>query len=126
MSSTITRVVVGVDGSKDCLPALRQAAEEARRHHAEFEPVIIYSSVQGDYVDRRWPPEGPMARQLHDQAYRKLMACCDRALGGLPDDLSCTPTAALGSVAPLLVSAARGRTCCWCWAAARTDRCTGC
>ncbi|WP_327071052.1 universal stress protein [Kitasatospora sp. NBC_01250] len=108
MSSTITRVVVGVDGSESCLPALRQAAEEARRHRAELQPVILYSSAQGDYIDLRWPPEGPMARQLHDKAYGKLMASCERALGGLPEDVYCTPTAALGPPGPLLVSAARG------------------
>ncbi|RLU83630.1 hypothetical protein CTZ27_28490 [Streptomyces griseocarneus] len=38
----IRRVVVGVDGSEGSLIALRQAADEARRHRAELRPVLIY------------------------------------------------------------------------------------
>ncbi|MFJ4189268.1 universal stress protein [Kitasatospora sp. NPDC089509] len=107
MSTTITRVVVGVDGSRDSLLALRTAAEEARRHRAELKPVIAYSSPQGEYLDFRFPPEGGMAKLLHDKARDRLITCCARVLGGAPEDLTCSPVAVLGPVGPVLVGMAR-------------------
>ncbi|MCC3775316.1 universal stress protein [Streptomyces sp. UNOB3_S3] len=105
MNRTVRRVVVGVDGSAGSLAALRKAAEEARRHHATLRPVLVYSSPMGDYIDLLWPPDPRTARELDHTAYRRLVDSCERALGGLPADVRCAPTTALGPPAPLLVQA---------------------
>ncbi|WKK23809.1 universal stress protein [Streptomyces olivoreticuli] len=105
MQNSVRRVVVGVDGSAGSIAALRQAAGEARRHHAELRPVLVYSSPQGDYIDMMWPPDPEMARELAHQAHDDLMCACERA-GGLPDDVPCDPVVARGQVGPLLVEAA--------------------
>lgn len=107
MRSSVRRVVVGVDGSAGSIAALRQAAGEARRHHAELRPVFIYCSPQGDYIDAMWPPDPETARDLAHKAHEDLMCACERA-GGLPDDVPCDPVVARGQAGPLLVEAATG------------------
>ncbi|MFI1801488.1 universal stress protein [Streptomyces sp. NPDC020379] len=107
MLNSVRRVVVGVDGSAGSIAALRQATGEARRHHAELRPVLVYSSPQGDYIDMMWPPDPETARELAHKAHDDLMGACERA-GGLPDDVSCDPVVARGQAGPLLVEAATG------------------
>lgn len=102
----VRRVVVGVDGSRGSLTALRKAAEEARQHRAALRPVLAYTSPEGDYVDMMWPLDAETARELARRAHEDLKSACRRALGGLPDDVPCEPVVARGPAGPLLVAGA--------------------
>ncbi|MGK5627848.1 universal stress protein [Streptomyces sp. URMC 123] len=107
MSDTIRRVVVGVDGSPGSIEALRHAAGEARRHRAELHPVYVYSSPEGDYVDRVWPLDPRTETELREKAREKLLRSCEHALGGLPDDVPFTPAVRHGEPRHLLVRCTR-------------------
>ncbi|WP_369382821.1 universal stress protein [Streptomyces sp. cg36] len=106
MNTTINRVVVGVDGSRNSLTALRRAAEEALRHHAELRPVLAYSSPQGEYLDMVWPPAPSEADDYRTAAYADLTRSCAQVLADLPAEVRCNPLAAPGAPGPLLVAAA--------------------
>ncbi|WP_052286429.1 universal stress protein [Streptomyces sp. 769] len=105
-TNAVRRVVVGVNGSVGSSRALRRAADEARRHHAQLCPVMIYSSPQGDYIDMLWPPDAETEHELASDARHRLAGICHRVLDEQGDDPCCAPVVARGPVGPLLVQAA--------------------
>lgn len=83
--ATMSRVVVGVSGSTECLPAVRYAAEVARAHHAALIAVHAWVPPGGDLADRSHP--SPVLREAWAEAARlRLLATLEAAIGGLPPD----------------------------------------
>jgi len=77
------RVIAGVSGSLRGLPALRQAAAEARARDAVLVAVHAWVPPGGDIAERRCP--NPELRQLwRDAARQRLWGAFDAAFGGMP------------------------------------------
>jgi nucleotide-binding universal stress UspA family protein len=84
------RVIVGVSGSARSLPALRQAAAEARTRDAVLVAVHAWIPPGGDLVERRYPV--PELRQVwRDAAWQRLWGAFDAAFGGVPEDVEVEP-----------------------------------
>jgi nucleotide-binding universal stress UspA family protein len=81
------RVIVGVSGSPECLPAMRYAAELARAHGAPLIAVLTWLPPGGDLADRGHP--APVLRQAWaDAALQRLADALQAAFGGLPPDVA--------------------------------------
>jgi nucleotide-binding universal stress UspA family protein len=97
-----SRVIVGVSGSPDCLPALRYAAEIARGHQAQLIPVLAWLPPGGDLADRSHP--SPVLRQAWtDAAGMRLRSALEAAFGGLPPDVPTRPQIIRGEPGQSLV-----------------------
>lgn len=85
-----SRVIVGVSGSPECLPALRYAAEMARAHGAPLIPVLAWLPPGGDLADRSHP--SPVLREAWAEAARlRLRGAMQAAFGAFPEELSTDP-----------------------------------
>ncbi len=81
------RVIVGVSGSPECLPAMRYAAELARSHGAPLIAVLTWLPPGGEMADRSHP--SPVLRQAWaDAALHRLAGALQAAFGGLPPDVA--------------------------------------
>ena len=69
--TAMSRVIVGVNGSPGCLPAVRYAAELARAHHAPLIPVLVWQPPGGDLAERSHP--APALRELWVDAARSRL-----------------------------------------------------
>lgn len=97
-----SRVIVGVSGSPECLPAMRYAAEIARAHRAPLIPVLTWLPPGGDLADRSHP--SPVLRQVWaDAARQRLRSALQAAFGGLPPDVSTQPHVIRGEPGQTLV-----------------------
>jgi nucleotide-binding universal stress UspA family protein len=97
-----SRVIVGVSGSPECLPAIRYAAEIARAHQAPLIPVLAWLPPVGDLADRSHP--SPVLRQAWADAARvRLRAAMQAAFGDLPPDLRAQPQVVRGEPGQALV-----------------------
>jgi nucleotide-binding universal stress UspA family protein len=97
-----SRVIVGVSGSPQCLPAMRYAAEVARAHGAPLVPVLAWLPPGGDLADRSHP--SPVLRQAWAEAARmRLRSALDAAFGGLPPDVPIQPQVVRGEPGQMLV-----------------------
>jgi nucleotide-binding universal stress UspA family protein len=104
VSTTIGRVVVGVDGSPGSLQALRFAVCEARAAEAVLVPVIAWLPPGGDISNRSYPLA--LARELRTEAEHELLTAFDEALGGVPIDLRVEPQVVRGRASRVLVAVA--------------------
>jgi nucleotide-binding universal stress UspA family protein len=100
-----SRVIVGVSGSPECLPAIRYAAEIARAHRAPLIPVLAWLPPGGDLADRSHA--SPVLRQAWaDTARLRLRSALQAAFGGLPPDVSTQPQVVRGEPGQVLVRVA--------------------
>jgi nucleotide-binding universal stress UspA family protein len=100
-----SRVIVGVSGSPECLPAMRHAAAIARAHHARLIPVLAWLPPGGDLADRSHP--SPVLRQAWaNAAAERLRDALEIAFGGLPADVPTQPQVVRGEAGPALVRTA--------------------
>jgi nucleotide-binding universal stress UspA family protein len=103
--TAMSRVIVGVNGSPGCLPAVRYAAELARAHHAPLIPVLVWQPPGGDLAERSHP--APALRELWvDAARSRLQRALLTAFGALPADVSVEPLVVRGEPGRSLVAAA--------------------
>jgi nucleotide-binding universal stress UspA family protein len=97
-----SRVIVGVSGSSQCLPALRYAAEVARAHGTPLIPVLAWLPPGGDVADRSHP--SPVLRQAWaDAARMRLRDALKAAFGGLPAGVCTEPRVVRGEPGQTLV-----------------------
>jgi nucleotide-binding universal stress UspA family protein len=97
-----SRVIVGVSGSSQCLPAVRYAADVAREHGAPLIPVLAWLPPGGDLADRSHP--SPVLRQAWaDAARMRLRDALQAAFGGLPADVYTEPQIVRGEPGQTLV-----------------------
>jgi nucleotide-binding universal stress UspA family protein len=99
------RVIVGVSGSLASLAALRRAVHEARAREAELVVVFGYPAA------RRGRPEtiAAVSDGRLRVARRRLAACIEQGLGGLPADLVVREALLEGVAAgPALIAQVRG------------------
>ncbi len=97
-----SRVIVGVSGSSQCLPAVRYAADIARGHDAPLIPVLAWLPPGGDLADRSHP--SPALRQAWaDAARMRLRDALQAAFGGLPADVLTEPQIIRGEPGQTLV-----------------------
>jgi nucleotide-binding universal stress UspA family protein len=96
------RVIVGVSGSVRSVPALRQAAAEARTRDAVLVAVHTWIPPGGDLADHHWPDAG--LRQIwKDTAWQRLRGAFDAAFGGMPPDVDAEPLVVRGEAHVVLV-----------------------
>lgn len=99
----ISRVIVGVSGSPDCLPALRYAAAVARAHDVPLIPVLAWHP----YGERSRPAYAPFVwAAWADAASAQLRAVLEVAFGGLPPGVHTEPVVMHGEPGRMLVGAA--------------------
>jgi len=104
--SGFRRIIAGVSGSPGCLPALRCAADMARRHDATLIPVLAWVPPGGEFAERS-SPSSPYQRQLCGNAAGQwLRDALDTAFGGTPADLRTEPLVRRGEPGRVLVSMA--------------------
>ncbi len=97
-----SRVIVGVSGSSECLPAVRYAAEVARGHDAPLIPVLAWLPPGGELADRSHP--SPVLRQAWAEAARmRLRDAMESAFGGLPAGVFTEPQVVRGEPGQALV-----------------------
>jgi nucleotide-binding universal stress UspA family protein len=97
-----SRVVVGVSGSSECLPAVRYAAAVARAHRAPLIPVLAWLPPGGELADRSHP--SPVLRQAWaDAARTRMREALEAAFGGLPADVFTQPEIVRGEPGQTLV-----------------------
>jgi nucleotide-binding universal stress UspA family protein len=97
-----SRVIVGVSGSSQCLPAVRYAADVARENGAPLIPVLAWLPPGGDLADRSHP--SPVLRQAWaDAARMRLRDALQAAFGGLPADVVTEPQIVRGEPGQTLV-----------------------
>lgn len=105
--SGIHRVIAGASGSRGSLPALRYAAGPARSHDATLIPVHAWVPPGGDRAERSHP--SPYLRRIWtDDAWQRLRAALDTALGGIPADVRTEPAVVRGEAGSALVCSACG------------------
>jgi nucleotide-binding universal stress UspA family protein len=103
--TAISRVIVGVNGSPGCLPAVRYAAEVACAHRTALIPVLAWQPPGGDLAERSHP--SPALRDLWTEAAcRRLRAALMVAFGGLPPDIPIQPQVVRGEPGRSLVDTA--------------------
>jgi len=101
----VRRIVVGVHGTLGSLQALRRAAAEAKQRNLPLLPVIAWQPPGGDLAERSHP--SPDLRKLwRDAAWQRLWSAFDAGLGGIPEDITVTPTVVRGEAGPALVHVA--------------------
>ncbi|UQI44978.1 universal stress protein [Streptomyces sp. HU2014] len=110
MSEVVQRVVVGVDGSKESVSALRQAAQEAERHDAALCPVIAWVPPGGEAADAMYPAPADVRAHWERTARDRLMTACDQALGADARRLVVRPRVVRAQPGPALVACARRDT----------------
>jgi nucleotide-binding universal stress UspA family protein len=97
-----SRVIVGVSGSSQCLPAVRYAADMARQRGVPLIPVLAWLPPGGDLADRSHP--SPVLRQAWaDAAGMRLRDALVAAFGGLPADVVTEPQIVRGEPGQTLV-----------------------
>jgi nucleotide-binding universal stress UspA family protein len=99
------RVIVGVSGSLASLAALRRAVHEARVREAELVVVFAYPAARGGRPETIAAVSDGRLRV----ARRRLAACIEQGLGGLPTDLVVREALLEGVAAgPALIAQVRG------------------
>jgi nucleotide-binding universal stress UspA family protein len=99
------RVIVGVSGSLASLAALRRAVHEARARAAELVVVHAYAAARGG----KPATVAAVSDSRLRLARRRLAACIEQGLGGLPTDLVVREALLEGVAAgPALVTQVRG------------------
>jgi len=99
------RVIVGVSGSVRSLPALRQAAVEARTRDAVLVAVHAWTPPGGGRAGRRCSGTG--LRQVgqvgREAAWHRLRGTLDAAFGGMPAGVDVEPLVVRGDASFVLV-----------------------
>jgi nucleotide-binding universal stress UspA family protein len=103
--SGISHVIAGVSGSPRNLPALRHAAALARDHGAVLIPLHTWTPPGGELADGRWSSRYLRQVWEHD-AWERLWAAANTALGGVPADVRTEPLVVRGEAGWVLVHAA--------------------
>ena len=103
--SAISHVIAGVSGSPRNLPALRYAAALARGHGAALLLRHAWVPPGGEIADRQCASR--YLRQLWEQdAWERLWAAANTALGGGPLDVPMEPLVVRGEAGRVLVRTA--------------------
>ena len=101
--SRIRRIIAGVSGRPDCLPALRYAADLARAWDAAFVPVHAWLPSGPKLVVCRLPHHY-LGEEETKAAWQRLWRSVEMALGGIPPDAR--PLASRGRAGEVLVATA--------------------
>ena len=101
--SHIRRIIVGVSGRPDCLPALRYAADLALAWDAAFVPVHAWLPSGPKLVVCRLPHHY-LSEEETKAAWQRLWRSMEMALGGIPPDAR--PLASRGKAGEVLVATA--------------------
>jgi nucleotide-binding universal stress UspA family protein len=95
------RVIAGVSGSARSLPALRQAAAEARARGAVLVAVHAWIPPGGELADHHFPDAG--LRQIwKNAAWQRLWDAFDAAFGGMPPGVDVEPLVVRGEARHVL------------------------
>ncbi|ANZ13878.1 universal stress protein UspA-like protein [Streptomyces noursei ATCC 11455] len=81
MSTMVKRVVVGVDGSRGSVAALRRGAQEAARHQALLCPVHAWAPPGGEAADAVQPAPADVRAHWERDADATLVRACQEAFG---------------------------------------------
>ncbi|GAB2729580.1 universal stress protein [Kitasatospora kifunensis] len=110
MSTTVQRVVVGVDGSAGSLAALRIGLAEAERHGAVLRPVLALVPPGGEIAERRWPSPPELQRIWTGDARVRLLKACGQVLPEGVDGVEVEPEVVRGAPGAVLVDCAPAST----------------
>lgn len=107
------RVIVGVSGSARNLPALRQAATEARKRDAVLLAVHAWTPPDGGFggfgefgYSDPWLTDPWLTEAWTTVAWQRLRAAFETAFGGLPPHIKVDTAIVRGGPGPALVAMA--------------------
>jgi nucleotide-binding universal stress UspA family protein len=105
--SGVRRVIVGASASPGCLPALRYAADVARRDQAVLVAVHAWTPPGGELAERRYPSSF-LRKVWADAAADRLETALETAWGSAPAEVELQPMVVRGETGTVLVRVADG------------------